>query len=1101
MTGGAPDLAVAGSGTPVARSSVQKRGYIRRFCTLDWGGGHGPTKSTDDVSGRHGTDAVAGSGSPTSAPATFSARPLPSSDRPRVVALVAAKDRADTVAATVVALRRLADVDEVLVVDDGSTDATSSAATGAGAWVLRLPENVGKGGAVAAGVAASSETDVYLLVDADVGSTAGATAALLEPVLAGRADLVIGVLPGAGGKGGFGLVRRLAGAGIQRACGYATEAPLSGQRAVRGELLRRLDLAPRFGLEVAFTIDAVRAGARVIEAPVAMDHRHTGRRLAGFVHRGRQGADIARALWPRLTSTRSRMALLAGALVVVLAAMAWSGSRWEPASVAGPATASKVLLVGIPGLSWDEIGTGDMPNLDRLVETGAVAAMSVRTRSDHPAVAEGYATLGAGARVQAANRAAAGVSGMAGVDPAAGGNGPIVVDAAADLRRSAGRHLPTGPGDLGQALHVAGRRTAVVGASDIPGGLTGPNVPQARPTRFRPAALALMDRAGMLDAGVVDPTVLLAQDSASPFGERADADRVVSATREALQDADVVLVDTGDLTRVQALREVATPIFAELSRDFALEDTDLILGRIVADLPPSTLVLVVSVVPRDDEWRLTPVVAAGAGVVPGYLHSPSTKRLGLVTITDLAPTVLAAVGAPVPVEMTGSPLRYTAGTPDIGRLVRLDRDAVYRERIYFAVAFGFVAAQALVYALALLLFAHRRKAKAPAAGASTTDGTGRPAPRAGRARLVSLRALIPSGFWSASQIAAATAISTTVVRVGVLAFAAFPLATFLFRIVPFAPALGFAGISVLVVLDAAIVAVAVRTRRDPLSALAWIMGATVAVLVVDVATGARLQTASILGYSPHTAGRFYGLGNSAFAALAATTLLAAALHLERAPRRREALATVAALFVLVLVADGAPGLGDDVGGILTLGPVLALALFAFSGRRLTWRTLAAALALTAVALCVAAGIDLLRPPEARTHLGRLVADTLDGHGGLGATVARKAEANLRVVQASVWALVVPIVAAFILGLLVWQLRVDDLLPPRSPRRIGAVAAVAAGVLGCAVNDSGIVVTAVVLVFVAPFLTLHALAAGNSRGRPVLLEPALDLAPPQPSEAR
>src|SRR5207253_6748175 len=105
-------------------------------------------------------------------------------------------------------------------------------------------------------------------------------------------------------KGGLGLVRRLAGAGIHRACGFTAQAPLSGQRAVRGELLRRLDLAPRFGLETGFTIDAVRAGATVLEIPVAMDHRHTGRRLAGFVHRGRQGVDISRALWTRMTTAR-----------------------------------------------------------------------------------------------------------------------------------------------------------------------------------------------------------------------------------------------------------------------------------------------------------------------------------------------------------------------------------------------------------------------------------------------------------------------------------------------------------------------------------------------------------------------------------------------------------------------------------------------------------------------------------------------------------------------------------------------------------------------------------------------------------------------------
>ena len=92
----------------------------------------------------------------------------------------------------------------------------------------------------------------------------------------------------------------------------------------------------------------------------------------------------------------------------------------------------------------------------------------------------------------------------------------------------------------------------------------------------------------------------------------------------------------------------------------------------------------------------------------------------------------------------------------------------------------------------------------------------------------------------------------------------------------------------------------------------------------------------------------------------------------------------------------------------------------------------------------------------------------------------------------------PVVTVFLLGLLAWQLRVDDLLPPRSPRRIGVVAAVAAWVLGCVVNDSGLVVTAVVLVFVAPFLTLLALDEGRAQGRPLLLEPALDLSPPSPT---
>ncbi|MDQ3679119.1 MAG: glycosyltransferase, partial [Actinomycetota bacterium] len=101
--------------------------------------------------------------------------PTPPDQRRRVVALVAARDMADSVGPTVDALRALPDVDDVLVVDDGSADGTGDAALSAGARVLRLGANVGKGGAVRAGVDATPEADVYLLVDADVGATAAAS--------------------------------------------------------------------------------------------------------------------------------------------------------------------------------------------------------------------------------------------------------------------------------------------------------------------------------------------------------------------------------------------------------------------------------------------------------------------------------------------------------------------------------------------------------------------------------------------------------------------------------------------------------------------------------------------------------------------------------------------------------------------------------------------------------------------------------------------------------------------------------------------------------------------------------------------------------------
>src|SRR3989442_126938 len=201
-------------------------------------------------------------------------------------------------------------------------------------------------------------------------------------------------------RAGVGLVKRLARSAIRRATGRRVEAPLSGQRAVRGELLRALPLAERFGLETAMTLDALRSGARVVEVDVDMDHHHTGRSAAGFTHRAKQGRDIVRALWPRVSSARARVALIVAALVVALAAAVWSGDRAIPHSVAFGGAPQRVLVVGMPGLSLSDLEAGRLPELDRVARSGVVGAMSVRTLSQYPSAVEGYATLRAGARVR-----------------------------------------------------------------------------------------------------------------------------------------------------------------------------------------------------------------------------------------------------------------------------------------------------------------------------------------------------------------------------------------------------------------------------------------------------------------------------------------------------------------------------------------------------------------------------------------------------------------------------------------------------------------------------------------------------------------------------
>ncbi|HVF32671.1 MAG TPA: glycosyltransferase [Acidimicrobiales bacterium] len=950
------------------------------------------------------------------------------------VALVPAKDRADTVAATVAALGAVPGVDEVVVVDDGSADGTAEAAAAAGARVVRLARNRGKGGAIAAGAAAAPDAAVYLLIDADLGTTAGLAEALLAPVAAGEADMTVGALPSAGRRGGFGNVRRLAAVGILRATGFEARAPLSGQRAVRGELLRSLlPPADRFGLEVGLTIDALRSGARVVEIDVAMDHRHTGRRLSGFRHRASQGLDILRALWPRLTSPRLRVGLIAAAFLLASMGALVSGSRSEPASVPSSVAAGDVVIFGMPRLAWEDIGTGRLPNLDRLAAEGAMSATSVRTLSGRPSTTEGYATLGAGTRVAAedvggfafdAESVLEGGSAAQALQRRSGrpAEGEVaVVGGPATRKLNAGRHLTSSPGALADALHRAGKRTAVIGNAD-----TGYPMGE-RASLLRPAAIALMDSTGSVDVGAVSRD-LLQPDPAAPFGYTANDRTMMAEFDRALDTADVVLVDPGELDRAAEFTQVASAAVADEVRTRALRETDDLLGEVAARLPGDALLLVVSVVPPAQEWHLTPTLLHGRGVPHGYLHSPSTRRAGVITLTDLAPTVLAALDVPEPSGMIGHPLRFRPGSVDVDRFRTLDRDAAYREGIYLPLTLAYITLQALLYLVAIVAFAR-------------LGGVG----RAGRA-----------------------------LRAAALGIAAYPLATFVFRAIPDVAALGGLGVVVLVGIVVAIVALATRARRHPFSPLAWILGATVALLALDVATGARLQSSSLLGYSLHTAARFTGLGNTAFATLAATTVLLGAIHVAFAPRRREAVVAVACLFAFVVVIDGAPSLGSDVGGILTLVPVFGLTLLVLSGRRVSARALVVAGAVTLVALALATGIDLLRPASTRTHLGRLVADIGDdGLAALTTTVERKLAVNFRTYR-SPWSWTVVIIALYMLYVLGWARGWRNLLPPRSALRAGVVGTLAAGLVGYAVNDSGVVVTAVVFVYLGPFLTLLAL---------------------------
>lgn len=172
---------------------------------------------------------------------------------PTCAVLIPAYNEAAHVAQVVrVALKAF---ETVLVVDDGSSDETAAVAERAGATVLRLPQNQGKGGAVYAG-ATHLQSDVLVLLDADLtGLTPEHVRALAEPVLEGHIDMTRGVF--AGGRWRTTAAQRLT-------------PQLNGQRGiVRSRLLEVSGLAEsRYGIEIAITDHAKRAQWPVLDVPL-----------------------------------------------------------------------------------------------------------------------------------------------------------------------------------------------------------------------------------------------------------------------------------------------------------------------------------------------------------------------------------------------------------------------------------------------------------------------------------------------------------------------------------------------------------------------------------------------------------------------------------------------------------------------------------------------------------------------------------------------------------------------------------------------------------------------------------------------------------------
>jgi hypothetical protein len=723
------------------------------------------------------------------------------------------------------------------------------------------------------------------------------------------------------------------------------------------------------------------------------------------------------------------------ATVVEAAASAGATVHMKPLEPTRPV--SRVLVISIPHVGWEDLRREHAPNLERLLGQSAVANMTAR--SGGGGFAAGYLTLGAGKRSKGTDTPSDGMG--FGIDERFGAStageafarrtgidrdeGLVQLGIVGLVDINDAEPGGSSIGALGTALARAGYSTAVIGNGD--GSAPDDDLPRYR----RYAVAGLMTERGTVDGGQVGRD-LLELDPDAPFGLRLDNDAVIDAFQDAWRDKSVVMVESSDLLRAVASRPPSVEIQDRKSYSEAIRRSDELVGRLLEDVDPRRdAVVVVSPYGSRVTKGLTVVGVRAPGVEPALMRSSSTRRNGFVLLADVAPSILRLVGEPRPTSMNGRPfvLGPTDGSAAHRESTLIDETqaAIFRDRVLTPVAILTTVLAGLVAVCAILAWELRRGRELRAAaklGASWLLGL---IPAVYLARLFAFHDH-GAGLYYAFVLGLGLALGAVYNAVG---------------------------------------------RRSLVDSTMAGLGVIIALLIGDVLTGARLQLSTAFGYTATIGVRFAGLGNVAYALLGASTVFFAGLLAFRIGGRRGAWVSVAVMAV-ALVVDAAPFFGGDVGGVLSLTPAYLVTALLLLDARFRRRTVLLLVAAAIGALALAAAADLARPAKDRTHLGRLITNARErGWHEITDVIGRKLSRNVDTWTSSIWRSMLAIGILFAVYLL-WRGRhrllvLLEAVPPLRASLIGFAVLI---VLGYAVNDSGVAIPGVMLVvFVATMIGL------------------------------
>lgn len=664
-----------------------------------------------------------------------------------------------------------------------------------------------------------------------------------------------------------------------------------------------------------------------------------------------------------------------------------------------------------PQLIWliiDQLGFEEMmkvptENIDYLQEKGAFGLMNVRT-AGHLQSESTYLSIGAGNRCQGSEKT------HIAYQYGNGARNPYIEDI---LKQNLKTNYESTPGYLGDKAVKIGKTIGVIGNADS-------NLGEKRTV----ISLA-MDTNGLVPWAIISKDIL--QETKDIWGYSTNWPALEKAFYNLKNQVDALIIETGDITRIADHQGHLTKEEFQLAKIEALKRIDNFIGFLLANinLEKTRIAIIVPTPPvelqRNGEL-LSWILMAGKGIKKGWLTSISTRRKGIITISDLAPSFVNFLDG----RNNGqTQIKIIPEDVNWGNLA-----AIYQKTNFISLyrpifVKSFILLQIIVVLLSII-------------------------------NLFYSTGIIE--FFSEYLLLALFLIPLNYIIISKLTE---------YKLVIFFLVLFFLTITEMLVIE--------NNISNKLAKVIIINGILMMVITYDLFTGYHLMADSLLGYSSIIGARYFGLGNEYMGLFVGATILFTSGLLEIMRKRydlvkRWVILLLGLFYFACAYLIGSAGLGANFGGLITMLFAGGTTLLHIYGRK----SIKFAMVLTVIGLVIIfiiIAIDYLELLGPGSHIGRAFSRALRGDWkGIGLIIYRKLSINLKLLRWTIWTRVLLAFLVYLIFIFRYPVPVLKKTMIKYPfLAAGYYGSLAGSIVTMVVNDSGVVAAATILFY--PMLSL------------------------------